>query len=274
MPSPATASSRAAQAIISNTPAAIDRLNKFARTTLLTRGGRVGSGMGAVIEALWGFYLNGELAKDPNSGCEMAWMYGHEYNDFACVLKDVDWDPDTHAGELLRVEVKSMVASADESKAHFDRLQSELDGDELLAVFLWDWSEVPSTPYNVAPAIADYFVGTALPVAHLRDVLHEVRGGSFVAQGACPDDCKPDECTHVGEPLNSKGVRERRTGPDSATAASVSYAANFGGLLRMLGTRNQEGRDALRSAAATDATVARFVDFMARNFQRVQRALD
>lgn len=230
--------------------------------------------MGAVIEALWGFYLNGELARDADSGCEMAWMYGHEYDDFACLLKDVDWDPNTRAGELLRVEVKSMVASADESKAHFDRLQSELDRNELLAVFLWDWIEVPSTPHSVAPTIVDYFVGTALPIARLRDVLHRVRGGSFVAPGTCPDGCTRDECTHVGEPLNSRGVRERRTGPDSATATSVSYAANFGGLVRMLGTRNQEARDALRSVVATDETVARFVGFMATNFRRVQRALD
>ena len=229
--------------------------------------------MGALIEALWGFYLNGELAKDVDIGCEMAWMYGHEYNDFACIHKNTDWDPETRAGELLRVEAKSMVASADEAKAHFDRLQRELDDRELLAVFLWDWIEVPPDPRRVAPAITDCFVGEALPVARLRDVLHEVRGGSFVMRGNCPDGCARSECTHVGEPLNASGVRERRTGPNAATAANVSYAANFGGLLRMLGTRNEEGRDALRRAAGADATVARFVDFMARNFPRIRRAL-
>ena len=237
------------------------------------RGGRIGSGMGAVIEALWGFYMNRELAKDRDAGCEMAWMYGHEYNDFACVLKDIDWDPETRTGELLRVEVKSMVASADESKAHFDRLQSEIDDDELLAVFLWDWGEVPSNPRSVAPAILDYFVGKAVQVARLRDVLHEVRGGSFVVPGTCPDGCAPDDCAHIGEPLNRSGVRERRTGPSSATAANVSYAANFGGLLRMLGTRNEEGREALRTAAAADGAASRFVDFMARNFPQVRRAV-
>ena len=272
---PTTATSRAAaQAIIDNTPSAIYRLNEFASTTLLTRGGRIGSGMGVVIEALWGFYLNHELAKDPNCGYEMAWMYGHEYNDFACVLKDTEWEPHTRTGELLRIEVKSMVASADESKAHFDRLRSELDDSELLAVFLWDWRKAPSRPRSVAPIIVDHFIGTALPVAQLRDVLHEVRGGSFVAPATCPDGCTPAECSHVGEPLNSSGVRERRTGPSSATARSVSYAANFGGLLRMLATRNQKGRDVLRRAAATDPTATRFVDFMGRNFPRVRRALD
>lgn len=270
---PTTASSRAAQAIISNTPAAICRLNEFAQTTFLTRGGRIGSGMGAVIEALWGFYLNGELARDPKSDCEMAWMYGHEYNDFACLIKNAGWEPDTREGELLRVEVKSMVATADESKAHFDRLQSELQAHELLAVFLWNWVDVPSKPQNVAPAIADHFIGAAQPIAHLRDLLHEIRGGSFVVPGSCPDGCAPRECAHVGEPLNSSGVRERRTGPESAKGPSVAYAANFGGLLRMLGTRNEEGRTALRSLKENDATVARFVDFMARNFPRIQRAL-
>lgn len=69
---PATNSSDAAKAIISNTPGAIRRLNEFARATFRTRGGRTGSGMGMVIEALWGFYLNAELAKDPDSACEMA----------------------------------------------------------------------------------------------------------------------------------------------------------------------------------------------------------
>lgn len=269
---PATNSLDAAKAIISNTPAAIHRLNEFARATFRTRGGRTGSGMGMVIEALWGFYLNEELSKDPNSACEMAWMYGHEYNDFACVLKDVDWNPDTRSGELLRVEVKSMIVSADESKAHFDRLQSELGDDEILAIFLWDWVDVPSTAHS-APQIVDHFVDAALPVARLRDILHEARGVSFVARGACPDRCTPTDCTHVGEPLNKGGVRERRTGPVSATANRVSYAANFGGLLRMLGTRSREAKDALRRATTEDDTSKRFVDFMAKNFPKVQRAL-
>ena len=54
MPSAPT-STLAAQAIMSNTPAAIVRLNQFSRATLVTRGGRIGSGMGALIEALWAF---------------------------------------------------------------------------------------------------------------------------------------------------------------------------------------------------------------------------
>lgn len=269
----ATNSSRAAFAIRSNTPAAICRLNDFARATLRTRGGKIGSGMGMVIEALWGFYLNGELAKDPNSECEMAWMYGHEYNDFACVRKDADWNPDTRAGELLRVEAKSMVVAADESKAHFDRLQSELGENELLAVFLWDWVKVPSTAERVAPQIVDHFVGAALPVARLRDTLHEARGGSFVEPGKCPDGCEPDECSHVGEPLNRSGKRERLKGPESARPATASYAANFGGLLRMLGTSSQEARDTRQRAANADDTSQRFVAFMARNFPKINRAL-
>lgn len=263
----ATNSSDAARVIISNTPAAIRRLNEFARATFRTRGGRTGSGMGMVIEALWGFYLNGELAKDPNSACEMAWMYGHEYNDFACVLKDVDWNPDTRAGELLRVEVKSMIVSADESKAHFDRLQSELGDDEILAIFLWDWADVPSTAHS-APQIVDHFVDAALPVARLRDILHLVRGGSFVAPGECPDDCVRHHCTHVGEPLNSAGKRERLTGPESASPPRAPRAGNFGGLVRMLGARGAEAKDALRKAATKDDTSQHFVDFTARNFPR------
>ena len=195
-------------------------------------------------------------------------MYGHNYNDFACVLKDADWNPDTRAGELHRVEVKSMIKSADEPKAHFDRLQSELGSDEILAIFLWDWIAVPTTAHSVTPQIVDHFVDAALPIAHLRDKLHEARGGSFVTRGACPDGCAPDECEHVGEPLNSNRMRERPTGPGSADPA-----ANFGGLLRMLGTSNEEARNTFRSAAAANDTSKRFVDFMARNFPKIQQAL-
>lgn len=265
--------SEAATKIIEKTHKSVDAVNEFTSQVFHTRGGRIGSGMGGVIEALWGFYLNSVLKNHDAVEYSLGWIYGHEYNDFACVLKDEEWDPVTGHGELFRIEVKSMVASADESKAHFDRLEKDFAPYEILAVFLWDWKQREHGSNDVFPAILDYFVGFAAPIAEVRDRLHIERGGSFVEPGKCPDGCKVRACTHVGEPLNSSGVRERRTGPETAKSASVSYANNFGGLLRMLGARSSSAKDALRQEYRSDPTKARFIDFMARNFDRVARAI-
>src|SRR5437868_4641650 len=87
-------------------PACI-RINKFAARILRTRGGRIGSGMGGLLEALWGYFTNRELRSPKmKSECELAWMYGHQYHDFACIQIGEKWDPATRAGELLRVECK------------------------------------------------------------------------------------------------------------------------------------------------------------------------
>ena len=263
----------AAEKVITSTHSAIDAVNAFTRKIFVTRGGRIGSGMGSVVEALWGFHVNRILKAEDGIDYELGWIYGHEYNDFACVLTDEEWNPATKEGELFRIEVKSMVASADESKAHFDRLQHEFAQDELLAVFLWDWTQLEKDSKNVYPAILDYFVGYALPIAKVRDLLHLERGGTFAARGACPDGCSASRCTHIGEPLNASGIRERRTGPNSSKGSGVSYAANFGGLLRMLGSRGSKGKEILKREYASDATKARFIDFMARNFPRVAKAI-
>jgi hypothetical protein len=264
---------QAASGIITHSPAAIVEVNQFAAKVFRTRGGRIGSGMGGVIEALWGFYMNLVIAREKDSNYELGWIFGHEYNDFACIRKDADWNPSTGAGELFRVEAKSMVHAADESKAHFDRLQHELNANEILAVFLWNWVSDPIANKTVYPAITDHFVGLALPIARLRDDLHLARGGSFVKKGACPDKCSATTCTHVGEPINASGVRERKSGPVKCKGANVSYSANFGGLLRMLGSRGDGGKDILKKYHSADTTAARFIDFMARNFSRVMKSL-
>jgi len=80
-------------------------------------------------------------------------------------------------------------------------------------------------------------------------------------------------CLHIGEPLNASGVRERRSGPESSKGSGVSYAANFGGMLRMLGSRGHSGKEILKREYVSDATKARFIDFMARNFPRVASAI-
>lgn len=262
---------QAADVIIAHTASAIDKLNAFTAATFQTRGGRIGSGMGGVIEALWGFYLNQALRDSRHFEVELAWIYGHEYNDFACITPNAVWEPDTRQGELLRIEAKSMVATADESKAHFDRLVTELEQSELLAVFLWHWEPVSAQSARVFPKVRDHFIGSALSIARLRDELHLARGGTFVSAGQCADKCRQNPCAHVGEPLNASGIRERRTGPESTKGKSVSYAANFGGLLRMLGSRGGRGADIIRRHAQSDASAQAFVTFMARHFPRVAR---
>ena len=264
---------KAVKSILDNSGAARQRLNEFTAKVFRTRGGRIGSGMGGVIEALWGFFLNQILGEQSGHEIELAWMYGHEYNDFACIRHGVEWDQETRAGELLRIEIKSMVASADESKAHFDRLQKELIGTDLLVVFLWDWVEVSESDANrfvrVSPQVKDYFIGKALDVAALRDALHKERGGSFVEAGKCPDGCSVDACAHVGEPLNASGKRERLSGPKSTRVSpSVSYAANYGGLVRMLKCSSPKARSVFRNVCHQNETAWEFVSFIHRNLPR------
>lgn len=263
---------QARQLIIQSSPAACVSLNGLTSDVFTTRGGRIGSGMGGVIEALWGFYMNKAFKLQGENTIEMAWIYGHEYNDFACVDASVDWDPSTKAGEFLRVEVKSMIAAADESKAHFDRLVKELDESDMLAIFLWDWCPIAPGARSVYPKVIDHFVGLAKPIALLRDELHELRGGTFVQNSKCPDGCGA-KCKHIGEPLNANGIRERKSGPEKTRGKQVSYAANFGGILRMLGSRGAEGKAAIKRHCASSADSLAFVSFMARNFGRVAKHL-
>ena len=90
----------AANAVIQATPAACAAINDFTRATFAVRGGRVGSGMGTRLEALWGYYVNAALASAPDGGtpCEIAWLSDHEFNDFAVVRRDLDWLAATRVG--------------------------------------------------------------------------------------------------------------------------------------------------------------------------------
>jgi len=170
---------------------------------------------------------------------------------------------------LLRVEVKSMVASADESKAHFDRLQKELSDTDLLVVFIWDWvkgAEASGGRFaRVSPQIKEYFIGKASDVATLRDALHIARGSSFVEAGKCPDKCKSKACSHDGEPLNSNGNRERITGPETRRTKKASYQANFGGLVRMLKCDSPKARKIFRQICKKNDTAWNFASFIHRN---------
>jgi hypothetical protein len=67
--------------------------------------------------------------------------------------------------------------------------------------------------------------------------------------------------------LNAAGKRERLTGPNAARPSlKVSYAANFGGLLRMLKTSSEESRSIFRQFRRESDTAHAYISFIHRNF--------
>jgi hypothetical protein len=255
--------------VIEATPIACEEINHFSQKVFLTRGGRMGSGMGVLLEALWAYYvIQGRPTREiGNEKWEIGWLPDNEYNDFACLRCNTTWNPDTKHGELFRIEAKSMNCDADESKGHFDELVDNLGRFDLLLVLVWAWE--PSDRERVFPRIRDHFICPARPIAMLRDQLHLARGGSFVDRATCSDGCNPAACPHHGEPLNANGKRERLSGPVSLRpSAKVSFAANFGGLLRMLKTASPEARDVFQKARADSETAHRYISFIHRNFPK------
>lgn len=240
------------------------RINNFSSDVLKTRGGRIGSGMGLLIEALWGYYMNIELNEYE---IEIGWFPDHQYNDFVCLKKGMEWNVHNKEGEVCRIEVKSMNSGADESKAHFDVLKSEAGPNDLLLVITWAWRSLDGV-YS-SPFITDHFIGKAQHIIELRDALHLTRGGIFVEHDNCPEDCRclSGHCLYEGEPLNANLKRERLCGPPSTKPSDkVSYAANFGGLLRMIKTSSEESRQKLREIRKNNPTAHDYISFIHRNF--------
>jgi len=192
-------------------PTACRKMNAFSSEVLRTRGGRIGSGMGALLEALWGYMMNQALSENGHD-LEIAWFANNQYNDFACLEKTASWDEKNRVGELFRIEAKSMNVGADESKAHFDVLHNELHEYDSLLILVWEWKNIDANCFS--PQIIDAFFDIAKPIILLRDELHIARGGSFVDADTCPDGCSPNDCLHHGEPLNAAGKRERIGGPE------------------------------------------------------------
>ena len=253
--------------VIAATPVACEEINKFSEKVFKTRGGRMGSGMGVLLEALWAYYVDqGRPARIAgNEGWEIGWLPDHEYNDFACVQCDMPWEPATKKGEFFRIEAKSMNKDADESKGHFDELQHVLGELDLLLILIWAWQ--PIERGRVSPIIVDHYIGSAKSIAVLRDKLHIARGGSFVDRKHCPEKCNPSACTHHGEPLNSAGSRERSSGPLSRKPkGKSSIGANFGGLMRMLKTSSIEACKIFKKARMSDEEAHAFISFMHINF--------
>jgi hypothetical protein len=227
---------------------ACNKINEFSNTVLRAPGGRIGSGMGMLIEALWCYFMNQTLNDSPY---EIGWIPTHQYNDFVCLRKGTEWNFDTREGELCRIEVKSMNLDADESKAHFDALAKELDINDLLLVIVWKWNKIDIRSF--VPTIAGHLIVNAKDIVYLRDALHLQRGGSFVNT----DD------RYDGEPLNAAGKRERITGPPYARPSEkVSYAANFGGLLRMIKTRSSESRGEFRKIRRESDAAHAYISFI------------
>lgn len=262
-------SEEAAKIVIDATALACERINTFSHEVLRTRGGRLGSGMGSLLEALWGYYVNQVLhnAGGEAAACEIAWLSDHEYNDFACILRDKDWDSAERIGELFRIEAKSMNVGVEESKAHFDEIVVNIQEWDLLLVLIWSWEEADE--FRVYPRIRDFFIDRAVPVALLRDRLHIARGGSFVSRMSCPDGCDHETCKHHGEPLNASGNRERLSGPETTRPSTkVAKSANFGGLVRMLKTDSNAARQEFRHIRAEDNIAHDYISFIHRNFPK------
>lgn len=258
---------RTAVSLINDTNQEEFILKRDCIATVLT--GRKASDMGGIIEHQWRNKVNRLLDPTP---FEMAWMPGHSYNDAILLLKDAVWDSVTRDGELARYECKTLNLQSDEAKAHFDPLVDELRERDKLLIFTWVWEDVKTT--HVFPCIRDFCITPALPIAMLRDFLHLLRGGTFVDRNDCPDGCPPQTCTHHGEPLNAKGNRERKTGPESRTT-KCSHAANFGGLERMLKTRSASTRVALQDYLKAHPETQSFMEFMERNgLVKIQAEVD
>lgn len=249
---------------------ACERMNSFSSTILKTRGGRIGSGMGALLEALWGYMMNQIILEERILDCEIAWFPDNQYNDFSCIRRDAEWNPNSREGEYFRIEVKSMNIGADESKAHFTALQNELERNDALLILVWEWKQIDSIYFS--PIVVDSFFDRAYGVAALRDALHIARGGSFVDAANCPDKCPQQECSHVGEPLNAAGKRERITGPQSTRPSqNASCAANFGGLVRMLKTDNERARKVFRTIRKENPIADHYISFIHRNFPNEEK---
>lgn len=243
-------------------PEIATKINEFTLLTFRCRGGRMGSGMGNLIEALWGFYARVVLSESTPGIYDIAWITDHAYNDFALLDVTEAWNSGAGDGEIFRIEAKSMNLGADETKGHFDVLSSQLDEDDQLLVVVWRWTDVQGEPNVVFPQIVGQFIGPATEIAALRDELHVARGGSFVSRDVCPDGCTREVCTHDGEPLNAAGIRERRFGPLATRGANTSYAQNFGGLKRMLATRSPESRTVLENQMGIHPVRREYVEFV------------
>ena len=257
------------QILRSKSPTAMQKINDFNVDLFRTKGGRLGSGMGLLLEGLWGYMMNKELE---NESLSLAWIVDHAYNDFAVVDGIEEWSPSSRKNEVFRIEIKSMNLGAEESKAHFDAIAPEIGASDQLVVLAWEWAEDQGWMW---PRVRETYLGPARRIAELRDELHLARGGSFVDRNLCPDGCDPMSCRHHGEPLNASGKRERMSGPESTRVSRlVSHAANFGGLVRMTKVRGADARERLNRALLESEEAKNYFDFIVRIGNESSQAIE
>jgi hypothetical protein len=217
-------------------PLVIEKLNKFFSETFLVDFTEINYGhstrFGILFEAMWGYYMKEEL----NSiGYSLKWICKNQYNDF--------YIEDEHGSFVCNVEVKTLCLNSDESKSHFDAIQSEIHATDLLFVSAWKWDIFDKL---MKPNIVKSGYFSSKNISCMRDELHILRGGNFVG----------------GEPINVSGYRERITGPEENKPPKVNHMANFGGLVRMLGVRSKESKNKLQEFYDNNSDCRSYIDFI------------
>ena len=154
----------AARILCADAPKVIAAINAFTSQTFRTRGGRLGSGMGSLLEALWVYHMNNALMNEggPARDCELAWLQDHEPADFACLIRGAEWEPERRHGELFRIEAKSMNIGVDEAKvtdeaSFVDDLGADsLDTVELVMAFEEEFGcEIPDDAAEKITTVKD-----------------------------------------------------------------------------------------------------------------------
>jgi hypothetical protein len=217
-------------------PLVIEKLNKFFSETFLVDSTEINYGhstrFGILFEAMWGYYMKEELK---TLGYMVKWICRNQYNDF--------YISDLLGNFICNIEVKTLCLDSDESKSHFDALESELLSTDLLFVSAWKWDVIGD---YMKPKVTNSKFFISKEIAAMRDDLHILRGGSFIN----------------GEPINASGYRERLSGPDENKPNKVTHMANFGGLVRMLGTKSKESKTKLTEYYNMGGGCREYIDFV------------
>ena len=83
---------------------ACQRMNSFSSQILKTRGGRIGSGMGALLEALWGYMMNQIILEETELDCEIkqeSLLYIRLPQNSRCSILCLEWGVIFHKEYLL-----------------------------------------------------------------------------------------------------------------------------------------------------------------------------
>ena len=217
-------------------PKVIEKLNEFFSETFLIDFSKITHGhstrFGVLFESMWGYYMKEELQ---SLGYKLNWICKNQYNDF--------YITDTEGNFICNVEVKTLCLNSDESKSHFDAIQSEILDTDLLFVSAWKW-DVFGGLMKPLVVRSEYF--SSRNIASMRDQLHILRGGNFIKE----------------EPVNVSGYRERITGPSENKPPKISHMANFGGLVRMLGTKSRESKNKLEEFYGGNHDCRSYIEFV------------